>query len=140
MPARALVKGKAATRRASRAPLTRARVGVTRQQLCAALQVPVANGLRSESQWAALWAILGDMQPVSAQRIENAIRIIARLIDMSGDAYWPILERLEAELAALASREERLARYLAGGRPQAARRLLPKPTRLVPGEDRAPHV
>lgn len=88
------------------------------------LQVAAANGLRSDSQSAAICAILAPMQPVSAQRIENAIRIVARLIDMSGDAYWPILERLEAELAALASREERLARYLARERPQSAQRLL----------------
>jgi hypothetical protein len=71
------------------------------------------------------------MQPVSTQRIENAIRIVARLIEMSGDAYWPILERLEAELAALASREERLACYLAGERPPAARHLPPPPARSV---------
>ncbi|MBV5262146.1 hypothetical protein FLX56_27545 [Synechococcus moorigangaii CMS01] len=74
------------------------------------------------------------MQPVSAQRIENAIRIVARLIDISGDAYWPILERLEAEHAALASREERLARYLAGERPAAARRLLSPTARSAPRE------
>ncbi|HAY06446.1 MAG TPA: hypothetical protein PKV67_15345 [Hyphomonas sp.] len=80
------------------------------------------------------------MQPVSTLRIENAIRIVARLIDMDGDEYWPILERLEAELAALVSREERLARYLAGSRPQAARRLLPKPARSMPSKHRAPHV
>ena len=104
------------------------------------LQVAAANGLCSDSQSAAICAILAPMQPVSAQRIENAIRIVARLIDMSGDTYWPILERLEAEHAALADREERLARYLAGGRPQAVRRLLPKPTRSMPREDRAPRV
>jgi len=104
------------------------------------LQVAAANGLRSDSQRAGVCAILAPMQPVSAQRIENAIRIVARLIDMSGDAYWPILERLEAELAALASREDRLARYLARERPQSAQRLLPKPTRSIPREDRAPHV
>ena len=104
------------------------------RRLCKALQVPVANGLRSDSQRAAVCAILAPMQPVSAQRIENAIRIVARLIDMSGDEYWPILERLEAEHAALADREERLARYLAGERPQAARRLLPPPARSVMGE------
>ena len=104
------------------------------------LQVAAANGLCSDSQSAAICAILAPMQPVSAQRIENAIRIIARLIELSGDVYWPILERLEAEHAALADREERLALYLAGERPQAARRLLPKPTRSIPREDRAPHV
>ena len=76
------------------------------------------------------------MQPVSAQRIENAIRIVARLIELSGDEYWPILERLEAELAALASREERLARYLAGKRPRVARRMLPSSAR--PGERERP--
>ena len=100
----------------------------------------VANGLRSDSQLAAVFAILGAMQPVSAQRIENAIRIVARLIDMDGDEYWPILERLEAELTALASREERLARYLAGDRFEAARRLLPKPTRSMPRDDRASQI
>ncbi|MBK8199716.1 MAG: hypothetical protein IPK75_15305 [Acidobacteria bacterium] len=87
--------------------------------------------MRSDSQSAAFCAILGAMRPVSAQRIENAIRIVARLIELSGDVYWPILERLEAEHAALADREERLARYLAGERPQAARRLLPPPARSV---------
>jgi hypothetical protein len=74
------------------------------------------------------------MQPVSAQRLEKAIQIVARLIEMSGGAYWPILERLEAEHAALASREERLALYLAGERPPPARRLLPKPARSMPRE------
>ena len=98
------------------------------------LQVAAANGLCSDSQSAAICAILAPMQPVSAQRIENAIRIVARLIDMSGDTYWPILERLEAEHAALADREERLAWYLAGERPQAVRRLLPPPARSVMGE------
>jgi len=134
MPARALVKGARDARRGAALPLTRARAGVTRQQLCKALQAPVANGLRSDSQRAVLCAILAPMQPVSAQRIENAIRIVARLIDMSGEAYWPILERLEAELAALASREERLARYLAGERPHSERRLLSPPARSTPRE------
>lgn len=131
MPVRVLVKGARDARRGAALPLTRARAGVTRKQLCTALQVPVANGLRSDSQRAAVCAILGAMQPVSAQRIENAIRIVARLIDMSGDEYWPILERLEAEIAELASREERLSRYLAGERIQAARRLLAPPARSV---------
>jgi hypothetical protein len=136
MPARALVKGARVARRGAALPLTRARAGITRKQLCKALQVPVANGLRSDGQSAACCAILAPMRPVSAQRIENAIRIVARLIDMDGDDYWPILERLETELAALASREERLARYLAGKRPQVARRMLPLPAR--PGQRERP--
>ncbi|MFN7057100.1 hypothetical protein [Hyphomonas sp.] len=74
------------------------------------------------------------MQPVSTQRIENAIRIVVQLIDMSGDAYWPVLERLEVEHAALASREERLARYLAGEPPQSALRRLPPTARSTPRE------
>jgi len=75
-------------------------------------------------------------QPVKARVRKHR----SRLIDMSGDTYWPILERLEAEHAALADREERLARYLAGERPQAVRRLLPKPTRSMPRDDRAQHI
>ncbi|OZB19103.1 MAG: hypothetical protein B7X53_01120 [Hyphomonas sp. 34-62-18] len=53
------------------------------------------------------------MSGVSIERIENAIRIVAVLIQKSGnEAYWPILERLEAERDALLSRQTRLARYL----------------------------
>ena len=86
---------------------------------------------------AACCAILAPMQPVSAQRIEKAIRIVARLIDTSGDAYWPILERLEAEHAALASREARLARYLAGEPPLAAVRPLAPTAPSMPRERHA---
>jgi hypothetical protein len=131
MPARVLVKGARDARGGAALPLTRTHAGITRQQRCTALQVRVANGLRSDSQSAAICAILAPMQPVSVQRIGKAIRIVARLIDMSGDAYWPILERLEAELAALASREEHLARYCARERPQSAQRLLSSAARSV---------
>jgi hypothetical protein len=78
------------------------------------------------------------MQLVSIQRIENAIRVVAQLIDMSGEAYWPVLERLEAEHAALASREERLSRYLAGERPQLAERWLPAAAQSGLGPSRPP--
>lgn len=44
--------------------------------------------------------------------IEAAIRTIASVIDRFGDAYWPLLERLEQELQARHSRAARLQRYL----------------------------
>ena len=44
--------------------------------------------------------------------IEAAIRTIASVIDRFGDAYWPLLERLEQELQARHSRAARLHRYL----------------------------
>ena len=44
--------------------------------------------------------------------IEQAIRTVASLIDRFGDAYWPILERLERELDARKSRAARLRKYL----------------------------
>jgi hypothetical protein len=53
------------------------------------------------------------MTIVSVQRIENAIRIVAGLIDQTGEDFWPVLDRLERERDALAEREARLAKYLA---------------------------
>ena len=44
--------------------------------------------------------------------IEAAIRTIASVIDRFGDAYWPLLERLEQELQVRRSRAARLQRYL----------------------------
>jgi hypothetical protein len=49
---------------------------------------------------------------VSDAEIENAIRSVARLIHRYGDSYWPVFERLEAELKARNSRKERLSAYL----------------------------
>lgn len=46
------------------------------------------------------------------QDIERSIRTVASLIDRFGDAYWPILERLEQELESRRSREARLRSYL----------------------------
>lgn len=49
---------------------------------------------------------------VSDAEIENAIRSVARLIDRYGDAYWPVLDRLEAELRERNNRKQRLRAYL----------------------------
>ena len=40
------------------------------------------------------------------------MRIIAQLIERGDDAYWPILERLEAERDDYLSRRKRLQTYL----------------------------
>lgn len=52
------------------------------------------------------------MSRYSDSDIESAIRTVASLIDRFGDAYWPILERLERELDARKSRAARLQKYL----------------------------
>lgn len=56
------------------------------------------------------------MARYTEQDIESAIRTVASLIDRFGDAYWPILERLEQELESRRSRAARLQRYLRAGR------------------------
>lgn len=38
---------------------------------------------------------------------------VARVIELYGDAYWPILERLEAELDARRVKTSRLRKHLA---------------------------
>ncbi len=55
------------------------------------------------------------MEPVTLERIDRAIRIVAGLIDQTGEDFWPVLDRLEQERAALAEREARLAKYLSAG-------------------------
>ncbi len=52
------------------------------------------------------------MEQAKLARLERSIEKIAILIDQTGEDFWPILERLEAERDALISREARLARYL----------------------------
>jgi len=49
---------------------------------------------------------------VSRTDIEEGLRLLASLIDLYGDAYWPLFDRLESELATLNSRTERLATFL----------------------------
>ena len=56
------------------------------------------------------------MRRIDLPRLENAMRIIAQLIERGDDSYWPILERLEAERDDNLSRRKRLKTYL---RPQS---------------------
>lgn len=44
--------------------------------------------------------------------IERAMATVARVIELYGEAYWPILERLEAELEDRRARSARLNRHL----------------------------
>jgi hypothetical protein len=55
------------------------------------------------------------MASISIERLDRAILKIARLIEMTGENYWPVLERLEAEREVRVSRETRLKRYLSNG-------------------------
>ena len=48
----------------------------------------------------------------SISRIENALKILAQIIETYGDAYWPLFERLEKELDARRSRDDRLRKFL----------------------------
>jgi hypothetical protein len=52
------------------------------------------------------------MDPISIERLDRAIIKIARLIETTGENYWPVLERLETERDARLSRERRLRQYL----------------------------
>tara|TARA_R110001632_G_scaffold12019_1_gene42259 strand:+ start:119 stop:352 length:234 start_codon:yes stop_codon:yes gene_type:complete len=51
---------------------------------------------------------MGRTKPVTIGDIEDALDIAARVVDLFGFRYWPIFERLEAELERRASREARL--------------------------------
>lgn len=51
--------------------------------------------------------------PVSDRQLEDALKIAARVIDLYGDAYWPIFDRLEHELSLRRNRSARLNSYLA---------------------------
>lgn len=52
------------------------------------------------------------MDPISIERLDRAILKVARLIETTGENYWPVLERLETERDARLSRERRLRQYL----------------------------
>lgn len=62
------------------------------------------------------------MASYTEQDIERSIRTVASLIDRFGEAYWPILERLEQELESRRSRVARLQRYLEVNGPCAVER------------------
>lgn len=47
--------------------------------------------------------------------IEKAMGFVAWIIDLYGDAYWPIFERLEEELQQRQFRSEKLRKYSPGG-------------------------
>ncbi len=77
------------------------------------------------------------MEPVTLQRIDRAIRIVAGLIDQTGEDFWPVLDRLEKERAALAEREARLAKYLRAGTRGVKTRPVVQRARLSSGAPRS---
>ncbi len=51
-------------------------------------------------------------QQVTEQEIETSLSSLARLIDRYGDAYWPVFERLERELANRQVRRIKISAFL----------------------------
>ena len=51
-------------------------------------------------------------QQVSSKEIEAALHSVAQLVNVYGDKYWPIFERLEEELKNRRSKSIRLAQAL----------------------------
>ena len=66
------------------------------------------------------------------EEIENAMATVARVIELYGDAYWPILERLERELTERRAKAARLSAHLRRFR----RRPKPSPSGNVGGRPR----
>ena len=54
---------------------------------------------------------------VSDQELEDALGIAAKIIDLYGYTYWPIFERLEAELTERSKRRSRVMARLGQSRP-----------------------
>ena len=50
--------------------------------------------------------------PISDHRLERALSIAAQVVDLFGEKYWPIFERLESELEARRDRKARIRTYL----------------------------
>ena len=51
-------------------------------------------------------------QHVSDKEIEAALHSVAQLVNVYGDKYWPIFERLEEELDKRRSKSKRLTQVL----------------------------
>lgn len=59
------------------------------------------------------FAIMAMLDDITEKDIEDGLDFVAGLIDSHGDAYWPIFERLERELAERQSKAARLSARLA---------------------------
>lgn len=49
-------------------------------------------------------------QPITMERVRNALVVAARLVEHGGDTYLPIFERLERELAGLEEKRSAVER------------------------------
>jgi len=45
------------------------------------------------------------------RRLRRATKVAAKLVDLYGDAYWPIFDRMESELRSIEMREQKLSRF-----------------------------
>ena len=58
------------------------------------------------------------------EELEEALGIIAQAIELYGEAYWPLFDRLETELQTRLQREQRLRQHLRPTRANSARRAM----------------
>ena len=52
------------------------------------------------------------MSRVDTTDLDHAMRLVARLIDRGGEAYWPIMDRLAQEKTRIDTRRKQLDFYL----------------------------
>ncbi len=55
-------------------------------------------------------------QPITEEELLRACEVVSLIIEAYGDAYWPILDRLETELETLLSRTSRISKYKTSGK------------------------
>jgi len=55
--------------------------------------------------------LLSSANKDSLHRLRRATKVAAKLVDLYGDAYWPIFDRMESELRAIEMREQKLSRF-----------------------------
>lgn len=68
----------------------------------------------------------------SDDEIERAMATVARVIELYGDTYWPILERLESELEDRRARSARLSKHLKNFRARAGSATKPLSSNFDP--------
>lgn len=67
-------------------------------------------------------------KPITEAELIRACETVSLIIEAYGDAYWPILDRLEKELESLRSRSLRLSKHKVSGRTIGGQRCPKQPS------------